>query len=189
MPDPIQVICSRTPGATYYPRDNSCRWTSESGTTVSIYSNQEGVLVIRAVGRPAATEPAPAPTSSSRSHTENIGISGSAMSRLNEISVILISHRDGLSPDLIEQLYNEQTNLVQALSLGCAIRIVLRLLAKEDLDLEVLSKMVQRINENLNAQSVSALTAEARAALCLIFNDPNVDLPSIPDDLWDLICS
>jgi hypothetical protein len=189
MPDPIQVICSRTPGATYNPRDNSCRWVSESGTEVSIYRNQEGVLVVRGIGRPAASEPAPAPPSSSRSDMENIGISRPAMSRLHEIQSILINHHDSLSTGMIEQLNNELTNLLQALNLGCDIRIVLRLLAKENLDLDTISKMVQRINENLNTQSVSALTAEARAALCLIFNDPNVDLPSIPDDLWNLICN
>jgi len=93
-----------------------------------------------------------------------------------------------LSPEITEQLNNELTYLLQALNLGCDIRIVLRLLVKEDLDLEALSAMVQRINENLNAQSVAALTAEARAALCIIFNNPNVDLPSIPDDLWNSIC-
>jgi hypothetical protein len=40
----------------------------------------------------------------------------------------------------------------------------------------------------IRAESVSALTAEARGALCKIFNDPRVDLPDLSDDLWNLIC-
>jgi len=190
MPDPIQAICSRTPGATYDPRDNSCRWVSEAGTEVTMYRNQEGTMVISAVGRAAASEPAPAPPpSTGRSDTKNIGISRSAISRLFDIQSILINQHDSLSTGTIEQLNNELTSLLQALNLGADIRIALRLLAEEDPDIEKISTMVQRISDNLNVQSVSALTPEARAALCLIFNDPNVDLPSIPDDLWNLICN
>lgn len=188
MPDPIQVICSRTPGATYNPRDNSCRWTSGTGTTVMIQRNREGVIVINGVGSAGAAEPAPPPPSSGHNSLSNIGISQPAISRLFDIQLILLNQADSLSPEITEQLNNELTYLLQALNLGCDIRIVLRLLVKEDLDLEALSAMVQRINENLNAQSVAALTAEARAALCIIFNNPNVDLPSIPDDLWNSIC-
>lgn len=189
MPDPIQLICSRTPGAAYDPRDHTCRWISELGTDVSISRNQDGVITVSAIGQPAANESAPASPSSTSSGLGNVGISGSAMSRLNDISALLINHHDGLSPEMIERLNNEQKYLLQAFNLGCDIRAALKLLSKDNnLDIEALSATVKSISDDLNVQSVSALTPEAQAALCLILNDPNVEPPVITDELWDLIC-
>ncbi|MFA4905662.1 MAG: hypothetical protein WC645_04070 [Candidatus Margulisiibacteriota bacterium] len=162
MPDPIQIICSRLPGAVYNANHDTCRYT-EQGNQVLISRNREGVLSITAVGNSTAaptTSPS-TPPRTGRSKYANVGISQPAMSRLNE---------------------------VQALRLGCDIRIALKLLDEPEVDLDALVEMIARITDNLNARTVSSITPEARAALCIVFNDPNVDLPSIPEDLWNLIC-
>ncbi|MBI5698723.1 hypothetical protein HZC35_00240 [Candidatus Saganbacteria bacterium] len=189
MPDPIQTICSRLPGAVYNQTNDTCRY-SEQGNLVLISRSRNGVLSITAVGNSTAA-PAASPSTpprTGRSKLENIGISQPAMSRLNEIQMLLANHPEGLSPEMVEQLNSELKFLQQALRLGCDIRIALKLLDEPEVDLDALAEMISRITDNLNARTLSSITPEARAALCILFNDPNVDLPSIPDELWNSIC-
>lgn len=189
MPDPIQTMCSRLPGAVYNPNNSTCRYVSDQGTQVVINRNSEGAVVISAVGSAGPQDEAAPPTPwTGPFKMENIGISSSAASRLNEVQILLTNHPENLSPELAEQLKNELKYLVRAVHLGCDIRIALKLLDQEEIDLEALAETVGRINENLDAKSLSFLNPEAQAALCIIFNDPDVDLPSIPDNLWNSIC-